>query len=134
MKQNSLSYAGSLSAKVGYGEDLEVAVADALEGKHNVEITDDSVEITVGGLVVMTVREYQRLLIPNEPQDPSKNCSKMQAERNRAWHNRFCALVEYKRIHGHICVPKAIPLNKPSLKVCDNGTMKSYIFLVELFP
>jgi len=116
MKQNSLSYAGSLSAKVGYGEDLEVAVADALEGKHNVEITDDSVEITVGGLVVMTVREYQRLLIPNEPQDPSKNCSKMQAERNRAWHNRFCALVEYKRIHGHICVPKAIPLNKPSLK------------------
>ena len=84
---------------------------------------DDSKMINVRGVDIMTQGEYMRLLEPFEPMEASRSVSKMNAERNRMWHQKFCSLVEFKRLKGHTCVPKSTPLLDPQLKVGSNAML-----------
>lgn len=111
---------------------LRGAVADAMEqepkskSKRNLK-NDDSAMINVRGVDVMTEGEYKRLLKPFEPMEESRTVSKSQADRNRVWHQKFCSLVEFKRLKGHTCVPKSTPILESHLKVCSNAMLLSSV-------
>ena len=93
-------------------------VAEGHLSSMGTERKDISGVIQVRGVVIMTEQEYKRLLLPNEPQVPLKNCSQIQADRNKSWHLKFCNLVEFKRLNGHVCVAKVTPKLDPALRVC----------------
>lgn len=93
-------------------------VAEGHLSSMGTERKDISGVIQVRGVVIMTEQEYELLLLPNEPQVPLKNCSQIQADRNKSWHLKFCNLVEFKRLNGHVCVAKVTPKLDPALRVC----------------
>ena len=113
-------------------EDATDALAAGQLLSTNTERKDLSDVIQVRGVVIMTEQEYERLLVPNEPQVSSKNCSQIQADRNKSWHLKFCSLVEFKRLNGHVCVAKVTPKLDPALRVGNQKMWIKAVFFEEL--